>query len=97
VAVAPAPEFRQILDRAIDEPELAEQTCQFLAVPPRELACEMPFLLSVAGRDHDIALARMGDAFLPTAPVVGLSGTPRSRSLDAPVRYGAKPRKDTGP
>jgi exodeoxyribonuclease V beta subunit len=54
-----------VLANCLTTPIAADgQACQLLAVPPRELACEMPFLLSVAGRDHDIALARVGDAFL---------------------------------
>jgi exodeoxyribonuclease V beta subunit len=40
------------------------EACRLVDVPPRDLACEMPFLLSVAGRDRDIDLARIGDAFL---------------------------------
>lgn len=40
------------------------ETCRLVDVVPNDLACEMPFLVSVAGRDHDIDLASIGDAFL---------------------------------
>jgi exodeoxyribonuclease V beta subunit len=45
--------------------------CRLVDIPPRDLTCEMPFLLSVASRDRDIDLARMGDAFLlATCPLI---------------------------
>jgi len=55
----------QVLADCLCGPLAADgEACRLADVPPRDLTCEMPFLLSVAGRDHDINLARIGDAFL---------------------------------